>query len=340
MLGFAAKRLLLALPLLLVVSLLCFSLTDLLPGDPTAARLGQHRSKEAAASVRAELGLDDPFLVRYGRFLSGALRFDLGDDWLKPGGTVSRQIATKLPATVELTLVAMLVAILFGLLLGCVGAAFPRRVVDALGQVVAVVGSSVPVFWLGMMAMLVFAVQLEWLPLPDWSPRAVAPDARFSTRFLLLESLFRGDFAALGQALSLMALPALVLSTIPLAVITRMTRATMIEELGKDYVRTARAKGVGERGVVGRHALRNALIPVVTITGLQTGALLGGAVLTETVFAWPGLGTLVVTAVREHNTPVVVAGVLLFSATFVIVNLLVDLLYHAIDPRLRRGGRG
>jgi peptide/nickel transport system permease protein len=335
-LAYAARRLLVAIPLLLVVSVLCFALTDVLPGDPTAARLGQHRTEEAIAAARKEMHLDDPFLVRYGRFLSSSARLEFGDDWLKPGVSVGHEIRARFPATIELTLVAMLIAVLVGVLVGAVSAAFPRRVVDWLGQTLAIVGSSVPVFWLGLMAMLFFAVRLDWLPIPDWSPRAVAADARFSTKFLLLESLFRGDFPAFFQALRLIALPAMVLSTIPLAVITRMTRSTMVEELGKDYVRTARAKGAPERRVVGRHALKNALIPVVTITGLQTGALLGGAVLTETVFAWPGIGHYIVEGVREHNSPVVVAGVLLVSAVFVLVNLVVDLLYHAIDPRLRR----
>jgi peptide/nickel transport system permease protein len=337
--GYAARRLLLALPLLVVVSVLCYGFTDVLPGDPAAARLGQHRSKEAVEAFRREKGLDDPFPVRWARFAGGALRGDFGEDWVKPGVDVGTEIRRRFPATFELALVAMTVAVALGLLVGAVGAAFPRRLTDAVGQVIAVIGSSVPVFWLGMMAMLLFAVTLRWLPIPDWTPRAVASDARFSTDFLLLESLVRGDLPALGRALSLMALPALCLATIPLAVITRMTRSTMLEELGKDYVRTARAKGAPEARVVGRHALANALIPVVTVTGLQTGALLGGAVLTETVFAWPGLGSYVVTGVRESNTPVVVAGVLLFSATFVLVNLVVDLLYHAIDPRLRRGSR-
>jgi peptide/nickel transport system permease protein len=335
-LNHAIRRLLGVLPLLLVVSLLCFALTDVLPGDPTAVRLGQHHTAEAIAAARRDLHLDDPFLVRYGRFLRSAATLDFGEDWVKPGLQVGDEIRARFPATIELTVLAMGIATVLGLVVGAVSAAFPRRVVDWLGQVLAVVGSSVPVFWLGLMGMLLFAVELRWLPIPDWSARAVAPDARFSTPFLLFESLFRGDFAAFLQALKLAALPALVLSTIPLAVITRMTRSTMVEELGKDYVRTARAKGAPETRVVGRHALKNALIPVVTVTGLQTGALLGGAVLTETVFNWPGIGKYVVDGVRDHDSPVVVAGVLLVSALFVLVNLAVDLLYHAIDPRLRR----
>jgi peptide/nickel transport system permease protein len=335
-LAYAAKRLLVTVPLLLVVSLLCFSLTDVLPGDPTAARLGQHRSAQAIEMARREMGLDAPFLVRYGRFLRGAARFDLGEDWLKPGVSIGEEIRGRFPATIELTLVAMLLAVVLGVVVGSLAATFPRRLPDWLGQTFGVVGSSVPVFWLGMMAMLLFSVSLGWLPIPDWSARAIAPDARFSTRFWLLESLVRGDVPAFLEALKLIALPALVLSTIPLAVITRMTRSSMLDELGKDYVRTARAKGVTEKRVVSRHALRNAAIPVLTVTGLQFGALLGGAVLTETTFGWPGIGSYVVTGVREHNSPVVVAGVLLVSTVFVLVHLAVDLAYHAIDPRLRR----
>jgi peptide/nickel transport system permease protein len=337
LLAYAVRRLALAVPLLLVVSLLCYALTDVLPGDPTAGRLGQHRSAEAIAAARRDLGLDDPFLVRYGRFMGAAARLEFGEDWLRPGLQVGAEIRARFPATIELTLVAMTIAVVLGLVVGSLSAAFPRRVADWLGQTFAVLGSSVPVFWLGMMAMLFFAVHLEWLPIPDWSARAIAPDAVYSTRFWLLESLVRGDFAAFLQALRLIALPALCLATIPLAVITRMTRSAMLDELGKDYVRTARAKGVPERGVVSRHAMRNALIPVLTITGLQTGALLGGAVLTETTFGWPGIGTYVVDGVREHNSPVVVAGVLLISTVFVLTNLVVDLLYHVVDPRLRRG---
>jgi peptide/nickel transport system permease protein len=284
------------------------------------------------------MGLDDPFLVRYGRFLAGAVRLDFGEDWFKPGVPVGRQIAERFPATIELTLLAMTVAVVVGLFVGVRSAARPRGPWNLVGQTAALLGTSIPVFWLGMMGMLLFAVLLPWLPVPDWSARAIAPRSPFSTRFFLLESLLRGDFAAAGRALRFAALPALALSTIPLAVIVRMTRSSMLEELGRDYVRTARAKGVPERRVVSRHALRNAAIPVVTVTGLQTGALLGGAVLTERVFGWPGVGSYVVTAVREHNTPAVVAGVMLVAAVFVVVNLAVDLLVHAVDPRLRRSG--
>ncbi|MCC7138976.1 MAG: ABC transporter permease [Planctomycetes bacterium] len=336
MLAFVARRLLVAVPLLLVVSFVCFALTSLLP-DPSVARLGQHATKANIEAFRRSKGLDDPFLARYGRFLAGAATLEFGEDIVRDDGrTIGAGIRERFPATFELALVAMVVAVVVGLAAGSLGAAFPRRVADAFAQVVAVVGSSVPVFWLGFMASLLFAVHLRWLPHPDWSLRTVAPGAAYATRFFLLESVARGDLAAVGRALSHLALPGLVLSTIPLAVVTRMTRSSMLEELGRDYVRTARAKGVRELGVVSRHAMKNALMPIVTVTGLQTGALLGGAVLTESVFAWPGLGRYVAEGVRSGNGPLVVAGVFTFAATFVVVNLVVDVVYHAVDPRLRR----
>jgi ABC-type dipeptide/oligopeptide/nickel transport system permease component len=337
--GYAARRLAVAVPLLLVVSLVAFALSDLLP-DPSLARLGQHATGSNVAAFRQAKGLDDPFLERYARFLSGAATLEFGEDIVRDDGTsIGKGIRSRFPATIELAFSAMAVAVLFGLVAGILGAAFPRRFVDAIAQVFAVVGSSVPVFWLGFMASLLFAVELQWLPHPDWSVRAIAPGRTYATGFLLFESIARFDLGAVGRALANLALPTLVLSTIPLAVVTRMTRSTMLEELGRDYVRTARAKGVRERRVVGRHALKNALIPIVTVTGLQTGALLGGAVLTETVFAWPGLGRHVAEGVRAGNGPLVVACVFTFAATFVLVNLLVDVAYHAIDPRLRRGAR-
>jgi peptide/nickel transport system permease protein len=335
-LAYAVRRVLVTVPLLLVVSLLCFALVGALPGDPAASRHGLHRTEGSSQAFAREHGLDDPFPVRYWRFLKGVPRLDFGMDWFKAGVPVGKQIAERFPATIELTLLAMGIAVAVGVFVGTRSAARPRGGWNVVGQTAALLGTSVPVFWLGILSMLVFAVLLRWLPVPDWTARAIAPRAPFSTRFYLLESIARADFAAAGRALRFAALPALVLSTIPLAVVVRMTRSAMLEELGRDYVRTARAKGVPERRVVSRHARRNALIPIVTVTGLQTGALLGGAVLTERVFSWPGIGTYLILAVREKNSPAVVATVMLVAGVFVLTNLVVDLLVHAIDPRLRR----
>jgi ABC-type dipeptide/oligopeptide/nickel transport system permease component len=191
------------------------------------------------------------------------------------------------------------------------------------------------VFWLGMMLISVFGVKLGWLPFSGWSAEEIGPDVDYATGFYLTESLVRLEFGAVGEALRHLLLPAVALATIPLATITRMTRSSVLEEVRKDYVTTARAKGVGERRVIGRHVRRNALIPVVTITGLQLGTLLSGAVLTETVFSWQGMGTYMMAGVKSRSYPAIMGCMLLFVTIFVLVNLLVDLLYHWIDPRMR-----
>jgi peptide/nickel transport system permease protein len=336
MLLYAARRLALAVPLLLAVSFLVFAIVEAFPGDPCRLKLGQHVTPESLAGCRAKFGLDRPFLVRYGDFLAGAVQLDFGRDLFtdEPVGTV---LLRRLPATVELSLAALLVALPLGVWLGTRSALKPGGWADALGQVFALGGTSMPVFWLGMLLILFFGVTLGWLPFSGWTETGIGRGVTYRTGFLLFESLARGEWAAAGRALHHLVLPAAALSTIPLAVITRMTRSAMLEELGKDYVTTARAKGLPESRVIGRHVRRNALIPVVTITGLQLGSLLSGAVLTESVFSWPGMGTYLVEGATSRNYPVLMACMLLFTTIFVVVNLVVDLLYHAIDPRLRTG---
>lgn len=244
-------------------------------------------------------------------------------------------MAQKFAATVELAAVALLLAWLVGTWLGTRSALRPGGLSDLVGQLLALGGTSVPVFWLGMLLILLFGVRLDWLPFTGWTAGEIGPGVQYRTGCLLAESLLRGEWAAAGRALQHLVLPALALCTIPLAVITRMTRSAMLEELGRDYVTTARAKGLSEAQVVRRHVRRNALIPVLTVTGLQLGTLLSGAVLTETIFAWPGMGTHLVNAALQRNYPVITASMLLFTVVFTVVNLVVDLLYHAIDPRLR-----
>jgi peptide/nickel transport system permease protein len=331
---FVLRRLLSTVPLLVAVSFLVFAIVTSFPGDPCHLKLGQHGTATALEDCRRDLGLDRPFLARYGAFVGGAVRLDFGMDFVKDV-PVASLIAQTLPATVELALVALAIAAALGILVGTLSALRPGRWIDAVGQVLALGGTSIPVFWLGMMLIGVFGVKLGWLPYEGWSPSVVGPDVDYKTSFLLLESLVRFEGAAFLRALERIALPAIALSTIPLATITRMTRSAMLEEIGKDYVTTARAKGLRERRVVGRHVLKNALIPVVTITGLQLGTLLSGAVLTETVFSWHGMGKLLVDATSQRNYPVVMACMLLFVTIFVLVNLAVDVAYHAIDPRIR-----
>ncbi len=336
MLVYVVRRLLLTIPLLLAASLVVFAIVSSFPGDPCREKLGQATTAEALAKCRAELNLDGPFLERFGTFLAGAVRLEFGKD-LRTDERVGEVVKRRLPPTIELAVVALALAFLAGTFLGTRSALRPGTWLDLVGQVVSSLGVSIPVFWLGMMLISVFGVTLGWLPFGGWSPVDVAPERAFRTDFLLFESLVSLDLAALGGALKHIALPAIALATIPLATITRMTRSAVLEELGRDYVTTARAKGLPERRVIGRHVRRNALVPIVTITGLQLGTLLSGAVLTETVFSWPGMGTWMVRAADQRNYPVLMACMLLFVVIFVIVNLVADLLYHAIDPRLRTG---
>ena len=334
MLVYAFRRLLLTVPLLVAVSFLVFAIVTSFPGDPCREKLGNHPSPEALAACRDNLNLDGPFLERYGTFLKGAVTLDFGRD-IRTDEQVGSVVLQRLPPTIELAVVALLLAFVVGSWVGTRSALRPGTWFDAFGQVLSTIGVSIPVFWLGMMLIYVLGIRLGWLPFSGWSPSTVAPEEEFGTGFLLFESLVRLRGGALLSALHHIAMPAMALATIPLATITRMTRSAVLEEVGRDYVTTARAKGVPEFRVVGRHVRRNALIPVVTITGLQLGTLLSGAVLTETVFSWPGMGTYMVKAADQRNYPVIMACMLLFVVIFVLVNLLVDLLYHWIDPRLR-----
>jgi peptide/nickel transport system permease protein len=336
MLSYALRRLVLAVPLLVAVSFLVFAVVSAFPGDPCHIKLGQHVTPQTLEACRQELGLDRPFFERYARFLEGAVRLDFGRD-LFTNERVGPVLLRRLGATLELSLVALTVAWVLGTWLGTRSALKPGGWSDAVGQVVALGGTSIPVFWLGMLLILLFGVALRWLPFSGYSETEIGTGVGYRSGCLFLESLVRGEWSAAGRAFRHLLLPALALCTIPLAVITRMTRSAMLEEVGKDYVTTARAKGLTESAVIRRHVRRNALIPVVTITGLQLGTLLSGAVLTESVFSWPGMGTYLVEAATARNYPVLLACMLLFTTIFVVVNLFVDLLYHAIDPRLRVG---
>jgi peptide/nickel transport system permease protein len=331
--SYAVRRLVLAVPLLLAVSVLVFAVVDAFPGDPCLIKLGQRANATSIERCRDELGLDRPWLARYGEFVAGAARLDFGQDFFT-GEDVGAVMAKKLHATVELSLAALLIAWLLGTWLGTRSALRPGGWSDVLGQLLALGGTSFPVFWLGMLLIMLFGVRLAWLPFTGWTAGEIGPGVDYRTGFLLLESLVRGEWTAVGRALHHLVLPAAALSTIPLAVITRMTRSAMLEELGRDYVTTARAKGVPERRVIGRHVRRNALIPVVTVTGLQLGTLLSGAVLTETIFSWPGIGKWVYDAILGRDYPIVQGGTLIIALIFVFFSIIVDLSYALLDPRI------
>lgn len=331
---FVLGRLLGALPVLLGVTVLAFLFVRMIPGDPARNIAGERASEELLAEVRRVHGLDQPWPAQYARFLGRIARGDLGTS-LQTGEPVTRELAARFPATLELTLCAVLLATAFGVTLGIAASLRPGSLINMATMGSALLGVSIPVFCLGYVLIVAVGDHVPYAGRLDEGLRAsFAP----RTPFYLLEALLRGQWAALGSALAHLALPALALSTVPLAVVARITRSSMLEVLSQDYVRTARAKGLSRARVVLVHALRNATIPIVTVLGVQTGYLLGGAVLTETVFSWPGLGRFVVTAIGERDYPAIQGGVLLFATTFVLANLLVDVLYARLDPRVRVGG--
>ncbi len=334
MLVFVVRRLLVAVPLLLAASVVVFLVVAHLPGDPCAEK-DKYKTPEATEACRSSLNLEGSLPERYGRYLARAVELDFGHDVLNPQLEVRAELLKRFPATIELAFVALGLAFVLGTFLGTRSALRPGTWLDALGQLLALGGISVPVFWLGMMLMGLLGVELGLFPFSGWNPSDFAPPGYHRTRFWLLEPLLRGDLGIFLGALHHMALAALALSTIPLAAITRMTRSALLEELGKDYVTTARAKGLTEARVIRRHVRRNAWIPIVTITGLQLGALLSGAVLTEHVFGWDAIGSYMVQGALRTNHSALAGSLLLFVATFIVVNLVVDVLYGVIDPRIR-----
>lgn len=293
---------------MLGVVTLVFFLIHLVPGDPVEVMLGETASTADKEVLRARLGLNDPIGTQYARFLTGVARGDLGDSFFF-GEPVTRVIARRLPATIRLSAAAMFLAILIGIPAGLLAAARAGTAWDRGAMVGSMFGVAVPNFWLGPMLIVLFAIKLDWFP--------VAGDERAAS----------------------VVLPAITLGTALAAILSRMTRAAVLEELSQDYVLTARAKGLPGRSVLVGHALRNALAPVITIVALQVGALLSGAIITETVFSWPGLGTLLIGAIRSRDYPIVQGCVLFISAAFVLANLAADILYGVIDPRVRVSGR-
>jgi dipeptide transport system permease protein len=334
------KKLATLIPTLLGVTLVAFALIRLIPGDPIEVMVGERRLDPAAhAALMQQLGLDQPLHVQYLRYLGGLLQGDLGNS-LVTREPVALEFAALFPATIELALAALLLALAVGLPLGMAAALKRGSWFDQAVMALATVGNSMPVFWWGLILIMFFSVGLEWTPV---SGRVgIEYDVNPVTGFMLLDSAlasWRGEEpGAFVSALLHLALPAVVLGTIPMAVVARMTRSALLEVLREDYMRTARAKGLPPWRVVLVHGLRNALIPVVTVLGLQVGSLLGGAVLTETIFSWPGIGKWLIDAIARRDYPVVQAGILVSALIFIGVNLLVDLLYGVVNPRMRGGG--
>jgi len=329
---YIARRLVQMLPVLLGVSVLVFLGMHLIPGDVAQLLLGERGSDQELLRLRHELGLDQPIYIQYLRFLAGAVRGDFGDS-IRTRQPVIWEIRQALPVTIELSLAALVFAIVAGLLIGVLTAQHPHSSVDTGAMVFVLIGVSMPVFWTGILLLLVFGGILGWLPLGGVLDAGMS--VRHITGMPVLDALLSGNWAAAKSGANHLILPAITLGATAMATIARMARSTMLDVLNLDYVRTARAKGVHERQVIRRHALWNALLPVVTLIGLQLGLLLSGAVLTETIFALPGLGRLTITSVLARDYPVVQGVVMIGAVIFVMANLVVDLLYAWLDPRIR-----
>ena len=332
MLRFVVRRLLLLVPILLGLSILIFVWVRALPGTPADALLGERATPADIAEFKQRYGLDDPLYTQYWAYLKTTLSGELGTS-VASHRPVTTEIEERFPATVELAVAAMIFALAFGLPLGFIAAKKYRTPVDHGSLFLSLIGISIPVFFLAIMLKYVFAVRLGWLP--TVGRQDVLIDADHPTNFYVLDGIVTGNFRASWDAIQHLILPAIALGSIPLAIISRVTRASVLDVQSEDYVRTARAKGLPPSQVDRRHVFRNALLPVSTIIGLSFGILLSGAVLTETVFAIPGMGSWMKEAIFNHDYPVLQSGIMFLALVFVIVNLVVDIAYAFIDPRIR-----
>ncbi|EOY5053118.1 TPA: dipeptide ABC transporter permease DppB [Serratia marcescens] len=336
MLQFILRRLGLVIPTFIGITLLTFAFVHMIPGDPVTIMAGERGiSAERHAQLMAEMGLDKPLYQQYFSYVSNVLHGDLGTS-LKSRISVWSEFVPRFQATLELGICAMIFAVLVGIPVGVLAAVKRGSIFDHTAVGISLTGYSMPIFWWGMMLIMLVSVQLNLTPVSGRiSDTVFLDDSHPLTGFMLIDTLIWGEPGDFVDAVMHMILPAIVLGTIPLAVIVRMTRSSMLEVLGEDYIRTARAKGVSRMRVIVVHALRNALLPVVTVIGLQVGTMLAGAILTETIFSWPGLGRWLIDALQRRDYPVVQGGVLLVACMIILVNLLVDVLYGVVNPRIR-----
>ncbi|MDP3481133.1 MAG: ABC transporter permease subunit [Desulfoprunum sp.] len=333
MAAFFLRKLFVLLPTFFGVTLLAFVFIHMLPGDPILLMAGEHgMSPERHATLMKEFGYDRPYYIQYGLYLKGLFHGNLGQSIItrKP---VLQEFLTLFPATIELSVCAIFIAVFFGLPAGMIAATKRGSVFDHAVMTGALAGYSMPIFWWGLLLIIFFSGILGWTPVSGRISLMFFVEP--TTGFMLIDSLLSDQAGAFRSAISHLILPALVLGTIPLAVIARQTRSAMLEVLGEDYVRTARAKGLGPIRVIGVHALRNAMIPVITTIGLQVGTLFAGAILTETIFSWPGIGKWMVDSIFRRDYPSVQGGLLLIATVVMLVNLVVDLLYGLINPQIR-----
>ena len=331
---YVLRRILYFIPSLIGVVLIIFVMTRVLPGDPARMYVGEQAPQEAVEQARVMLGLDKSYPEQFVDYVSDLLHGDLGYAW-HTGHTVVDDFAQRFPATLELAIFAILIAVLIGIPLGVLSATRQNSPVDHFSRLLSMIGAAMPVFWLGLMLVVIFYFSLGWAAAPMGRISSALNPPTHITGLYVLDSILTGDMLALKSSLSQLILPAITLAMSSLAVIARMTRASMLETLGNDYIRTARAKGLSERVVTYKHALSNALIPILTVLGSQFGFLLGATVVTETIFAWPGLGSYVTDAIMNTDYAPI-QGFALFSVlVYLIINLVLDLLYAVVDPRVR-----
>lgn len=330
--NYIVRRIIYLIPVLIGVSILAFLLIHLVPGDPAQIILGEKATPQAMAELRQKLGLNDPLYIQYFRFAWKILQGDLGRSVIT-NSLVLDELATYFPATLELSVAAMVIAVIVGVAAGVIAAVKQYSWFDNISMMGALVGVSFPIFWLGLIMIWLFGLVLGWLPPSARLDPAIPLDT--VTNIYFLDAILTGNWPALKDVLLHLLMPALALGTIPMAVIARMTRSSMLEVMRQDYIRTARAKGLAEWIVILKHALKNAFLPVLTVIGLQFGSLMGGAVLTETIFSWPGVGRMMYHAIMSRDFPMVQGGILAIALIFVLVNLLVDIMYTLVDPRIR-----
>jgi peptide/nickel transport system permease protein len=333
MIGFILRRLAGLVLVLVGVSIITFALTQLVPVDPVASALGQNAREEQIQAYRKELGLDRPPVLQYFSYVDRLLHGDFGKS-IRTRRPVADDLRDFFPATIELSIAAMVIAVILGVALGIVAAIRRNSLIDGFARAFALVGGSLPIFFVGLLVLALFYSRLRWLPGPGRLDAVLTPPRRI-TGMYTLDSLLAGNWALFVNSLRHLVLPAATLGYFSTAVLLRMTRSSMLEVLGQDYVRTARAKGLRDQVVILRHALKNAMIPVLTTIGIVFGSLLSGAVLTETIFGWPGLGRYATTSAVSLDLPAVMGVTLVAAVVYPIVNLLVDIGYHVLDPRIR-----
>ncbi|KAB1087786.1 ABC transporter permease [Neorhizobium galegae] len=333
MASFIIRRLIALIPVMCIALVIVFSLVRLIPGDPAVTLLGPGATKEQIDALRAQLDLDQPVVLQFANYVFGLLKGDLGFS-LKSGLPVTGEILTRLPATIELSVLAVIVAIILGIPIGVLSAVRPNSIFDHVTRVVSLVGVSMPAFLLALILQLIFATYLGWLPVSGRMSSFLT--AETVTGFAILDGIITGNFAAAWSAVQHLILPTAVLASFLAATLGRFVRNTMLDVMGEDFIRTARAKGLRRSNVVLNHGLRNSLLPAITVIGLKFAEMLGGAILTETIFAWPGIGRYMFEAIKNRDYPVIQGTTLVFALMFVLTSIIVDLLYGVLDPRIRR----